>query len=158
MNSLVITALLIGLLLPHPAQEQVEPRGVWPLGPRHVVVAAFDPPATRWGRGHRGVDLLGRVGQQVHAARAGTVRFVGRIGGKPVIVVGHGATRTTYEPVRAVVEVGARVPAGAVIGQLRGSPSHCWPRACLHWGLLRGRTYLDPLTLVWRQVRLLPLG
>ncbi len=40
--------------------------------------------------------------------------------------------------------------------------SHCFPAACLHWGLIRGtgdtQEYLDPLTLVGSgPVRLLPL-
>jgi len=76
-----------------------------------------------------------------------------------VVVVGHGATRTTYEPVRATVGVGDEVAAGAPIGLLEAGGSHCFPAACLHWGWLRGDVYLDPLTLVGDQpVRLLPPG
>ena len=70
-----------------------------------------------------------------------------------------GSTRTTYEPVSAVVAVGDVVPAGAMIGRLQVFGSHCFPRSCLHWGLIEGREhYLDPLTLVGAgPVRLLPL-
>jgi len=77
-----------------------------------------------------------------------------------VVVVGHGSTRTTYEPVTATVGVGDRVDAGQVIGRLELFGSHCFPRWCLHWGLIEGRQhYLDPLTLVGAApVRLLPLG
>ena len=51
------------------------------------------------------------------------------------------------------------VARGSVIGTLQRGSSHCFPRACLHWGLLRGDTYLDPLTLVGAgPVRLLPLS
>ncbi|HEX5562602.1 MAG TPA: M23 family metallopeptidase [Nocardioidaceae bacterium] len=133
-----------------PAPDRPAPaHGVWPLRPRPTVVAAFDPPASRWGPGHRGVDLAGRVGQQVHSALAGRVTFAGRLAGRGVVVVDHGATRTTYEPLTASVAVGDRVAAGAVIGRLELFGSHCLPRACLHWGLIEGReTYLDPLTLV----------
>jgi murein DD-endopeptidase MepM/ murein hydrolase activator NlpD len=132
--------------------------GTWPLSPEPEVLAEFDPPASRWGAGHRGVDLAGSVGQPVLAAQAGTVRFAGRIAGRGVVVVDHGATRTTYEPVAASVAVGDRVAAGAVLGRLELLGSHCLPRACLHWGLVRGKTYLDPLTLVGAgPVRLLPL-
>jgi murein DD-endopeptidase MepM/ murein hydrolase activator NlpD len=133
--------------------------GVWPLQPRPQVVQGFDPPSAPWGSGHRGVDLLGHPGQQVHAAEAGTVRYAGRLAGRGVVVVDHGSTRTTYEPVAARVHVGQQVGAGAVIGILEASPSHCWPRTCLHWGLLSGDTYLNPLSLVGAApVRLLPLG
>jgi hypothetical protein len=57
------------------------------------------------------------------------------------------------------VSVGGTVTTGTVIGQLSVAGSHCLPRACLHWGLLQGKTYLDPLSLVPnRPVRLLPLA
>jgi hypothetical protein len=144
--------LLVSLgLVPGPAP------GVWPLQPRPEVVRAFDPPTVRWGSGHRGVDLLGRPGQQVHAALGGTVTFAGLLAGRGVVVVDHGDTRTTYQPVRARVHVGSTVSRGQVIGTLQSFPSHCWPRTCLHWGWIRGDTYLDPLILVGAgPVRLFP--
>jgi murein DD-endopeptidase MepM/ murein hydrolase activator NlpD len=75
-----------------------------------------------------------------------------------VVVVDHGATRTTYEPVEATVSVGDQVAAGDRIGRLGFAGSHCLPRSCLHWGWLEGETYLDPLRLVGAgPVRLLPL-
>lgn len=131
--------------------------GGWPLRPEPEVLRGFAPPPVAWAAGHRGVDLLGRPGQQVRAARAGTVTFAGRIAGRGVVVVSHGDTRTTYEPVAASVSRGEVVTRGAVLGGLELLGSHCLPRACLHWGLVRGDTYLDPLTLVGRgPVRLVP--
>ena len=76
-------------------------------------------------------------------------------------MVDHGATRTTYEPVDGRRCASAtRWPPGTSIGRLQLVGSHCFPRACLHWGLIEGREhYLDPLTLVGAgPVRLLPLG
>jgi murein DD-endopeptidase MepM/ murein hydrolase activator NlpD len=152
-----LTAFLAGC--PAYADADTPTGGVWPLDPRPPVVAGFDPPDTRWGPGHRGVDLAGRVGQPVRAAAPGRVVFAGDLAGRGVVVVDHGATRTTYEPVDASVSVGEVVVAGAVIGRLQLFGSHCFPRACLHWGLIEGLDhYLDPLTLVGGgQVRLLPL-
>jgi len=132
---------------------------VWPLSPAPTVVAGFDPPASRWGAGHRGVDLAGAPGQAVRAALVGTVTFAGTLAGRGVVVVDHGATRTTYEPVDPTVRVGDLVGAGDRIGRLQRGGSHCAPATCLHWGLLEGDRYLDPLTLVGAgPVRLLPLG
>lgn len=132
--------------------------GVWPLDPRPPVVRGFDPPETTWGSGHRGVDLLGRRGQPVRAAKAGRVTFAGRLAGRGVVVVDHGDVRTTYEPVAGDVHVGEHVARAQRIGALQVGGSHCFPRACLHWGLLRGDTYLNPLLLVGGgPVRLLPL-
>ena len=48
-----------------------------------------------------------------------------------------------------------------MIGFLSGEGhASCRPgTACLHWGLLRGDTYLDPLALITQgRLRLLPLG
>lgn len=143
---------------PSPPRESPDPVGVWPLDPVPEVVADFDPPSSPWGAGHRGVDLLGTHGQPVRSALPGRISFAGVLAGRGVMVVDHGATRTTYEPVAGSREVGESVAAGAVIGTLQLGGSHCFPRACLHWGWLKGETYLDPLRLVGMgPVRLLPL-
>jgi len=121
-------------------------------------VATFELPLTRYGPGHRGVDLAGKTGQQVRSAAAGRVAFAGSIAGRGVVVVSHGALRTTYEPVRAAVSVGTVVAAGDALGTLQSFGSHCAPAVCLHWGLIEGELYRDPLTLLGRgPVRLLPL-
>lgn len=139
--------------------DRTPTEGVWPLAPTPEVVAGFDPPAVRWGRGHRGVDLQGRLGQPVRTSLAGTVSFSGRIAGRGVVVIDHGATRTTYEPVTGSVSRGDRVGRGDVLGRLTLFGSHCFPRTCLHWGLRRGDVYENPLTLVGGgPVRLLPLA
>ncbi|MGH3460385.1 MAG: murein hydrolase activator EnvC family protein [Kribbellaceae bacterium] len=132
--------------------------GRWPLSPRPEVIRAFEPPPRPWLSGHRGVDLAGAPGQAVHAPVTGTVSYAGPLAGRGVIVLTHGATRTTYEPVVAAVHVGQLIAAGHPIGRLSGAGSHCGPRACLHWGLRQGDEYLDPLSLLTvSPVRLLPL-
>jgi hypothetical protein len=153
------TAVLTALLaLPAPPVPATEPAGEWPLRPRPEVVAAYDPPSSAWGAGHRGVDLAGTVGQPVRAALEGTLTFAGTIAGRPVVVVDHGDTRTTYEPVTSDLPLGTHLAGGDALGSLVLPGSHCLPRACLHWGWLRGDTYLDPLLLVGGgPVRLLPL-
>ena len=136
-----------------------DPVGVWPLAPEPSVVRGFDPPEDPWGAGHRGADLLGSSGQAVRSALPGRVSWAGVLAGRGVVVVDHGATRTTYEPVEATVPVGTSVAAGDRIGRLTAVGSHCLPRVCLHWGWIEGaQTYLDPLRLVGAgPVRLLPL-
>jgi hypothetical protein len=161
-------ALGVGLLsIVALASEMVSPAAgamgpqqwVWPLAPTHEVVGAFDPPDEPWLPGHRGVDLAGHPGQAVHAAGTGQVTFAGQVAGLGVIVINHGALRTTYEPVNPTVAVGVPVAAGDVVGRLATAGGHCLPATCLHWGLLRGDTYLNPLLLVGGgPVRLLPLS
>jgi murein DD-endopeptidase MepM/ murein hydrolase activator NlpD len=160
MKAFLLVCLLLAVLLAAPGGARADPPapGVWPLQPQPEVVHPFDPPDSPWGAGHRGVDLLGRPGQEVHAALAGTVTFAGTLAGRGVVVVDHGGTRTTYEPVDPGVALGTSVGTGQVLGHLQACLSHCFPLACLHWGLLRGEQYLDPQSLLGRApVRLLPL-
>ncbi len=160
---LLLAAILLAVA-PTAAQAVVgdrepDPVGVWPLWPEPDVVRGFDPPDDPFGAGHRGVDLTGSISQPVRAAMVGSITYAGRLAGRGVVVVDHGSTRTTYEPVTAAVHVGDTVTAGDLIGTLELAGSHCFPAACLHWGWRRGDTYLDPLDLVGQQpVRLLPLG
>lgn len=157
----LLLPLVLGILLVAPvpvAAGPDGPDGVWPLEPEPDVVRPFEPPPSPFASGHRGVDLAGTPGQAVRAALPGTIGFAGSIGGKPVVTVLHGGRRTTYEPVVASVEPGQVVAADDVIGRLTVTDSHCFPAACLHWGLISGEDYLDPLSLIGAgPVRLLPL-
>jgi len=129
----------------------------WPLGPPAPQVArGFSPPAVPWGPGHRGVDLAARPGQAVYAAGPGRIAYADDLAGRGVVTIDHGDLRTTYLPVRPSVHAGRRVTSGTRIGVLQRGLLHC-PMTCLHWGLRRGALYLNPLNLVQRQVRLLPL-
>jgi murein DD-endopeptidase MepM/ murein hydrolase activator NlpD len=133
----------------------------WPLAPPPSVVAPFQAPAGPYAPGHRGVDLAAMPGARVLAAGDGVVAFAGRVAGVGVVSVDHsGGLRTTYQPVTPAVVRGEPVTRGQVLGLLAGSGGHCPPAACLHWGLRRGATYLDPLTVlgpVATRVRLLPV-
>jgi murein DD-endopeptidase MepM/ murein hydrolase activator NlpD len=140
-----------------PAAADSGPWG-WPVSGPPEMARGFDLPASRYGAGHRGVDLPAAPGSAVLASAAGRVTYAGLLAGRGVVVVTHGALRTTYEPVAAAVRVGAVVSLGEVVGQLEAGHSGCPAAACLHWGLRRGEEYLDPARLVERgPVRLLPL-
>lgn len=143
---------------PAVAAQDTASRYDWPLPGTPPVVRDFDPPPHRYGRGHRGVDLAGAPGQQVVAAASGTVLFAGPVGGRPVVSIQHsGGLRTTYQPVIAAVSAGDVVVAGQRIGTLAAGHPGCRVAACLHWGLLRGDEYLDPLQLLAPgPLRLLP--
>lgn len=156
-SAVVATVVAAVVLLPSAAHAQPPPAWRWPLPGDPEVVRGFDPPALPWGAGHRGVDLGAYAGEPVYAAGAGRVGYVGRIAGRGIVTVIHGDRRTTYLPVRASVRAGDRVKAGSRIGAVEPGYGHCPARVCLHWGLLRGTTYLDPLSLIPRSpIRLLP--
>lgn len=99
------------------------------------------------------MDLAAPVGTPVRAVARGRVSFAGRVAGRGVVAVelsgtGDPPLRTTYEPVTPSVKKGALVAPGEVLGALEPPTNHCGPTSCLHWGLLRGDTYLDPLSLL----------
>lgn len=139
---------------------QQQARWSWPLAPTPEVARRFDPPDQPWLPGHRGVDLVGAVGQAVHSPTGGTVTYAGRLAGRGVVVVTHaGGLRSTFEPVSSTLGVGTAVAQGDPVGAISADAGHCAPATCLHWGVLRGRTYLDPLAFVGRaRIVLLPLG
>ncbi len=151
---------LVGWCSPAAAASAPRAGFGWPVEGVPVVERRFDPPATAYGAGHRGVDLQADLGQEVLAAGAGQVTYAGLLAGRGVVTVTHvGGLRTTYEPVVSRVRVGQRVALGEVLGSVATGHAACRRATCLHWGLKRGDAYLDPLALVDAgPVRLLPLG
>ncbi|MFI6349853.1 M23 family metallopeptidase [Streptomyces sp. NPDC050560] len=132
----------------------------WPVDQLPQVLRGWEPPATPYGPGHRGVDVAAGVGEPVRAVAAGTVSFAGRVAGRGVVAIeldgtGGPPLRTTYEPVLPTVRKGDRVRPGQQVGLLERGRHRC-SAPCLHWGLRRGKAYLDPMSLLppW----LLPAG
>ncbi|MCK2242460.1 M23 family metallopeptidase, partial [Crossiella sp. S99.2] len=134
-------------------------RWVWPLPGRPAVLRRFTPPQHRYGPGHRGIDLSAPPSTPVLAASAGTVTFAGPVAGRGVITLHHpNGLNTTYEPVIPQVHQGQQVPTAAPLGTLAPGHPGCPTPACLHWGLRRHHTYLNPLHLLAHpKPRLLPL-
>ncbi len=148
----------LGSVAPVPAPQPARAWG-WPLDPRPAVLARFDPPQETWGAGHRGVDLAAAVGQPVLAPSDGVVTFSGVVVDRGVVVVtAASGLRSSLEPVTDTVPAGTAVARGQVVGRVSAETGHCAPVTCLHWGVRREETYLDPLALVGvRRVVLLPL-
>ncbi|TCJ36393.1 M23 family metallopeptidase [Parafrankia sp. BMG5.11] len=144
---------------PAPARARDgDQRWRWPLPEPVTVAGIFRAPTHPYGPGHRGVDLRSDPGVGVRAARPGVVGFAGWVGDRWVVTVVHGALRTTYEPVRPLVHEGQTVGGGDQLGLLEAGHPGCPGAACLHWGVLRGSEYLDPLSFFHRvPPRLLPL-
>ncbi|GAA1117436.1 M23 family metallopeptidase [Citricoccus alkalitolerans] len=122
-----------------------------------AVLRVFEPPPEPWAAGHRGVDWAA-TGDEVVAPGAGTVRFAGRVAGRPVITLAHAdGMLSSLEPVTAAAHwsVGDHVEAGELLGTLGPGQSdgdgdgggagdggqetgtatgHC-PQRCVHWGV-----------------------
>lgn len=162
---IVVTAMCAINVPRAPVSHALEPPpvAVWPVEPP-VLLNAFDPPETAWGRGHRGIDLVAQVGTPVRAIGPGRVAFTGVTAGKPVIAIEHpGGLRSSYEPVSASVTLASIVQAGDTIGVVADPQApgarlgHCSAR-CLHLGLRYQGQYVDPMALLRSRAILLPQG
>jgi murein DD-endopeptidase MepM/ murein hydrolase activator NlpD len=119
----------------------------WPLtGP---VIRPFEPPATAYGPGHRGIDIAAPIGTPVVAPDAGVVRFAGRIGGSLFLSLDHShSLQSTYSWLDSVdVARGDAVFRGERIAS--SGPGHPGSTVThLHFGVKRDGTYIDPLTVL----------
>ncbi|MDQ1534135.1 MAG: hypothetical protein QOF28_1896, partial [Actinomycetota bacterium] len=122
--------------------------GAWSKPVDGPVVRPFDPPVSRFGPGHLGVDFATPPTTPVHAAGDGIVAFAGRVGAELHVVVRHpGDIRTSYSFLASVTVVtGQPVERGAVVGTSGGTgPAH--GAGVLHFGVRVGATYIDPMRL-----------
>ncbi len=149
MRKLLLIIVLAGLLCTSDISEAhgnpASPGRVIPVAGK--ILRRFQMGESDWSPGHRGVDLAGIEGQQVVSPESGVVSWVGRINGVPMMSIQHpDGTRSTFQPVTTSLATGAVVFAGQPVAIL--VTGHCdGSDVCLHWGVRRGETYLDPL--VW---------
>lgn len=113
-----------------------------------VLVSWFRAPQQQWSAGHRGVDLAAPAGTAVHSPADGVVSFSSVVVDRSVVVVTHpDGLRSTLEPVVGELAEGTVVAGGQRLGVVQDVAGHC-DEACLHWGVRRGESYLDPLSLL----------
>ena len=123
----------------------------WPV--RGPVIRGFEPPAGPYDPGHRGIDIAAPFGTDMAAAQDGVVAFAGAVAGALFISIDHlDGVRTTYSWLSAIlVKKGDQVRKGQIIGRTgHGHPDV--PRTHLHFGARVGRTYIDPMLLLERDV------
>ncbi|HZP90825.1 MAG TPA: M23 family metallopeptidase [Actinomycetota bacterium] len=119
----------------------------WPVvGP---ILRGFDPPASPYGSGHRGIDIATAFGSEVVAAAPGVVSFAGPVGGALFVSVDHGGGLvSSYSWLSSIlVRRGDVVGEGVALALSGGghpgvSPPH------LHFGVRRDGVYVDPLELL----------
>ena len=151
-----LVTVLATVAAPNPAGAAT-PTWRWPTsGGQTGLIRPFQAPISRYGPGHRGVDLQVTVGQQVTAPASGIVLFNGLIARIPTLVLDHGGgLRSTYQPLTSGLRVGEAVRAGAAIGVIAKGGRHCLPRICLHFGVRNSAGYLDPIKLIHSRMPML---
>ncbi|MCU1552301.1 MAG: family metallopeptidase [Glaciihabitans sp.] len=139
--ALVAPLSLSPLSQPLASDAAATPLWAWPVRGAHVIVRPFIAPVTRFGAGHRGIDIA--AAGDVLAPADGVVHFAGVVVDRPVISLDHGGgILSSFEPVTTTLAVGDAVTRGEVIGRIR--PGHC-SRSCIHLGVRIDGGYVSPL-------------
>lgn len=116
----------------------------WPVvGP---VVRGFDPPASPYGSGHRGVDIAAPEGTPVLAPAPGVVTFAGNVAGRLYVTIDHGGGLLSTASFLSEVSVrkGDLVAAGQVVAS--SGTGHAGDSTTdLHFGIRLNGEYVDPL-------------
>ncbi len=124
----------------------------WPVAGPHTISRGYEAPSVFFRAGHRGIDLVAEVGQEVLAPADGVVHFVGKVVDRELISLDHGGLLSTLEPVTSTLSEGEKVTRGQVIGTLststRTSPDINYHCSCLHMGARQGKEYLSPLAML----------
>ena len=121
--------------------------GEWSPPVSGPVVRGFDPPATRFGPGHLGIDYAVAPHTPVRAAGDGIVVFAGRVGSGLYAVTRHGDIRTTDSFLATVAVIaGQVVRRGAILGTSGGTGTG-HRSSVLHFGVRVGDTDVDPMLL-----------
>jgi murein DD-endopeptidase MepM/ murein hydrolase activator NlpD len=141
---LLVVVVLLATLASAPARADVG----WVHPVAGPVVRPFQPPTTRYGPGHLGVDFRAPSGTPVQAAGPGRVVFAGAVGTTLHVVVLHsGDRRTSYSFLASVhARVGDVVEAGTVVGTTGGTGEN-HDGSVLHFALRIGAVYVDPMQL-----------
>jgi hypothetical protein len=138
--------LLTGMLTVPLGADAVRAAGTWTWPVRGPIVRPYDPPASPYGAGHRGIDIAAAVGTVVLAPAPGVVSFAGRVAGQLFVSIDHGAGLVSTSSYLSATLVAQDDPvvAGQAIG-LTGSGHPSGATAHLHFGVRLGGVYVDPM-------------
>ncbi len=158
---MVLPLLAVAVVLAAGSAAAASPAGDWPWPVVGPVIRGFEPPATPYGSGHRGIDIAIGLGTPIRAPAPGVVSFAGPVGGQLFVSVDHGGGLvTTYSWLSAImVRKGDAVLEGTVLGLTGlGHPGSVIPH--LHMGAKLDGTYIDPLSVLaeWSAVGLIRLA
>jgi murein DD-endopeptidase MepM/ murein hydrolase activator NlpD len=138
---LITTVVIAGVAAAGPARA-----GDWPWPVVGPIIRGFDPPASPYGTGHRGVDIAASRGTPVVAPAAGRVSFAGPVAGALFVSIEHGGGLvSSYAWLsRVLVERGDLVTTGQRIA-LSGPGHSSMDVAHVHMGVRLDGAYVDPL-------------
>ena len=108
-------------------------------------------PASKWGAGHRGIDLLAKDQEQIKSPFSGTVHFHGKVVDRNVLTLKSSTgLLASFEPICSNLSAGDEVTKGDQIGHYCAGAvnyeEHC--EMCIHFSVRSEHGYLNPLLFV----------
>jgi murein DD-endopeptidase MepM/ murein hydrolase activator NlpD len=142
---LVVLAVFVTALVPA-GGSRAATSGTWTWPVAGPIIRGFDPPASPFGSGHRGIDIAVALDTPIIAPAPGTVTFAGKVGGQLFVTIDHGAgLESTYSWVGSLaVRKNDVVTAGMTIAS-SGAGHPGGTIASLHLGVKLHDAYVDPL-------------
>jgi murein DD-endopeptidase MepM/ murein hydrolase activator NlpD len=119
------------------------------------IAELMDANLGKYDAGHRGVDLITASGNQIIAPEDGVISYKGVVANAPTVTLMVGEYKNTFQPATTTLPTGSQVGRGevfAVVDIYRDQRQHCEEvESCLHWGMLIGDNYLNPLDKIYRK-------
>jgi hypothetical protein len=108
------------------------------------IVRHFEPPMTRWGPGHRGIDFVVPPGTFVRAPASGQVVFAGSVATTAAVTIDHGAG--VVSTVSSLQEIAVARGAWVARGDILGTSGMTHPDGApgVHLGVRDNGAYVDP--------------
>ena len=142
---LVVLASFVAALVPT-GGSRAAASGTWTWPVAGPIIRGFDPPASPFGSGHRGIDIAVALGTPILAPAPGTVTFAGKVGGHLFVTLDHGAgLESTYSWVDALAVRKNDVVAAGMTIATSGAGHPGGAIASLHLGVKLHDAYVDPL-------------
>ena len=108
-------------------------------------------PASKWGAGHRGIDLVVAKDEELKAPFDGEVHFVGKVVNRNVLTLkSTSGLMASFEPLCGDLSKNAEVTQGEAIGTYCEADAnyedHC--EGCIHFSVRSEYGYLNPLLFI----------
>lgn len=142
----VVVAPLLAVTLLSVSGLPARAAGTWSWPVVGPVIRGFDPPASPYGSGHRGIDIAAPAASVAVAPADGRVSFAGPVGGRLFLTIEHaGGLESTYSWVSVLrVRRGDLVVQGQPVALTGGGHTgDLVPN--LHFGMKLNDAYVDPL-------------
>lgn len=124
------------------------PRWLWPVPTNHSLSTPYRAPASPYGPGHRGIDILVAEGTAIVSPASGTLAVAQWVVDRDVVTLRVDSDwLISFDGATGDVPVGSAVSGGQTLAHVAPTP-HC---SCVHVGVRFRGDYVNPM-LIWGEV------